>query len=207
MIDEETELAAAGLSFGLDEDVEMTMDESDAEFIERALAEQAAAEERAKVSAAVEAFDLQDFISSMERRSVTVRLYARGDFDREVSVLKAEGLEHLQAGRTLLFKQNRERLTELVAEYHRQSIDITLEEWTKAEQAVELKKIRAAGVEGDAMQTLHLIAAQISDPSELRGDGATLEQFAKVIPSQVRALVRAWGELQELEQAGSVPGF
>lgn len=185
---------------------ELSMDDSrpvdDDRESEESLSESrpASIEERDAYDEQVASFDLQDFIESVHRSSVTVRLYSRGDIEERISRLRHKGLELFQRGDTVASVKNAEKIQALIDEYHAQHLDVTISEASKAEQARALADAKKAGVTGQHEQTLYVIASQITVPEEITG--ALLVEWSKSMPKQIKSLVKAWGELQGLDVKG-----
>lgn len=162
------------------------------------------AEERDAYDEQVAKFDLQDFINSIHTSQVTVRLYSRGDLEERISRLRHKLLEQFQRGDLTGQREIGEKIQTLIAEYHAQYLDITLAEASKAQQALAVKEARAAGVTNRNHTTLWIIASQIVEPAEI--DGPLLIAWSQQIPSQIKSLVKAWGQLQKLDVDG-LPAF
>lgn len=157
-------------------------------------------EEREEYDEQVASFDLQDFIESVHKSSVTVRLYSRGDLEERISRLRHKGLELFQRGDTVASVKNAEKIQALIDEYHKQHLDVTMVEASRAEQARALAEAKKQGVTDRNEQTLWVIASQISVPEELTG--ALLVEWSKSLPKQIKSLVKAWGDLQGLDTKG-----
>lgn len=161
-------------------------------------------EERDAYDEQVAKFDLQDFINSIHTSQVTVRLYSRGDLEERISRLRHKQLEQFQRGDLIGQRETGKKIQNLIAEYHAQYLDVTLAEASKAQQALAVKEARAAGVTNRNHMTLWVIASQIVEPVEI--DGPMLIAWSQEIPSQIRSLVKAWGQLQDLDVDG-LPSF
>lgn len=173
---------------------ELSMNEVAPEVIE---------DSRENIEEQVANFDFQDFLSKAARDRATVRLYSRGDLNQQATLVRTQLFEAMQRGQTVRQKQLAEKLDEITEAYFRQYLDFTLEESTPREQATVLRKIKEKGITDSAVQQLHLIAAQIVEPAGVRGED--LEDLANLIPSQIKLLVKAWQELQRIEE--NLPAF
>ena len=166
------------------------------EDAELSLSEVAVDEVLAKRDAdrAIKGFDLRAWIDGVRSARTTVRLYSRPDLDVHIQRTVAELDEARQLGVMSLVKERQRKLVELKREYFAHSLDVVLEERSKEWQARQTRRFQDAGVTGSRALTLHLVASQIVEPAgEFTGED--LVELSEIIPSQVRGLVDAWGQI------------
>lgn len=171
---------------------------------ELSLGETSTTTDEASVDEAVKSFDLQSFIAGVRPGKVTVALYSRPDLEAHIGRVRSDGLDALNAGNKLGFEEASKRLVELQTKYAASRMDVTLEERSEDWQARKIEELKKEGIIDKKRLTLFLLAAQIVEPLGLTGED--LEQLAEVIPTQVKRLVAAWGELQNQPIEG-LPGF
>lgn len=154
---------------------------------------------REEFAEATKNFDLKAWIEGVRSARTTVRIYARADLDVHIQRVAAELAEAQQLGLVSLVKERQRKLKALRQQYFAASLDIVLEERSKEWQARKMRELQDAGVTDQKALTLGIVAAQIVDP-EGAFTGDDLLELAEVIPSQVRRLVDAWGQISGVSQ-------